>query len=161
MRRHLFLLFAALIAFPQWVEGSYYDHIALPPDEVWEAAQKVLGDQYGIKSAKKDKGTLESGWHHDRVTRSRGLFRGIFKQSYKRRFKLHVNIAMSPEGGSDITVKGTFQEKTAETNANIPWKKAKMNASDHFIEREVFFNLLNELTKKKNAAPPSTYIPLA
>lgn len=125
------------------VFAAYYDEVAVGAAEVFHAAEQVL-KPYGIRKADFEKKVLETRWQEDTVERSRGLFKHILKQQYYRRWRMKISLH-EREGGTEVQVKGVFEERATETGPSIPWKRVKTSGLDHQIEREIFFKILTRI----------------
>ena len=141
---------------PPLALASYEDEVGgVTAREVWKAAYQVLRDYGGIHKSDPDKMILESKWNQDTVKRSRGMFRRYLNQSVNRRYRIRVEIQPGGQAVS-LKIKGTFQEKTSRTEANLPWNSFKPDASDMRVEREVFFKILTQIENQKKQTPASS-----
>ena len=134
--------------------ATYYDQVAVPSDEIFEAARQVLDASYGIQKADSHKKSLQSQWYEDRVVRSRGLLKKFTQKAYHRRYRIHIQLKDTPEG-TDVKVKGAFQEKSNDAPPGVPWRPVKTEGIDLQIEREIFSKILTQMEEIRMKARSS------
>ena len=153
--RRFFLVFSIVFVFCflPWLEASYFDQVAIPQGEIWQAAYRVL-EPYGIKKADPVKGVIETKWVEDKVRRSKtGFFHDILKQQYFRRYRLKLSLKEAM-GLTDVQLRGSFQIRST-SGPMTAWRTTKTTGVDHQLEREVFFKILTQIeNSRKN--PPGT-----
>jgi len=159
MKKVLFLFIVLFISFT-FRGYAYTDDIQAESEELWQAVSDTF-EIYGIHSQKPNKKVLTSHWIYDEVTRSRGLFKGIFRQNYDRRYRIKVTLIRADVKMISVEVRGAFQERSTGTGPSIPWKLIKPNSEDYQVEREFFIKILNQLAhnKRKAAKPPEVKLP--
>lgn len=133
----------------------FEDEVDASPDEIFLASEQVIQRDYGVYKANAGKKRVESKWNQDIVKRSRGMFKNILKQGVYRRYKLRADVKMK-EKMPVLQIKGTFQERSTGTDANIPWNSVKMVSADHRLERELFFKILTQLEDNRKIASAVT-----
>ena len=151
--KHFYYLFKVLFfvhllssLVPPFSHAAYSDTILVPVEEVWTATLEAL-DPYGIRKKDFEKGKLESGWHQDRVVRSHGLLKKVFRQTYERRSRFEIRF--KEEGaGAAVEIRGKFQERPAGSPQAV-WRTVKPESQDYELERELFQKILTKIEAKR------------
>ena len=157
MKKYFFsslLLGLFVVGLSHAASAAFEDEVDANPDEIFSAAKQVVEHDYGVYKANPSKNLVESKWKQDIVKRSRGMFKNILKQGVYRRYRLRVEIQTKGKT-SILRIKGTFQERSTGSDANLPWNSVKMMAADHRLERELFFKILTQIEDHRKAAAPA------
>ncbi|MSR77557.1 MAG: hypothetical protein EXS63_04960 [Candidatus Omnitrophica bacterium] len=158
-----FLILVLFLGSSSPLFAAFEDEVDAKGEEIYSAACQVVQKDYGVRKANPKKKRVESKWKEDVVKRSRGMFKNILHQGVYRRYYLKVEI-QGNEKMPILRVKGTFQERSTGSDANLPWQTVKMMAADHRLERELFFKILTQIEDNRKAAsqpaspspPPTT-----
>jgi len=131
---------------------AYQDLIASSPDEIWTAVQQVF-EPHGVRTSKREQGEIESRWIKDRVVRQRRLLfiKKSFKKNVERRYRVHVKLNGMPRG-TEVVVKGKFQERPGTAHPQTRWQWVKPDIDDYGVEREFFYKILRQIEKNRRAA---------
>ncbi len=133
------------LAAPAW--GMYSDEIGAPVEDVWKAATESFQPKE-IRKANPAKKSLETRWSEDEVVRSRGVFKKVLSQRFKRRSRFKV--AMKQIGiATEIRIQGVYQEKPSGTSPGVSWKNTQPELEDLSLERALFMKILNKLEEIK------------
>lgn len=124
----------AVIGARQTDSPDYRARYNAPPEKVWEAVVKVLGD-LPIKEADAGRQTIETEWMEGWSHRPFGAFRGgIMGGQWKRRMQMVLRLRPGPDGGTEVRLISRVQEKPPGGTQAYRWKPV---ASDGKMEREI------------------------
>ena len=136
------LLFAGFLAFPSFL-GAYSDEIAVPADEVWQAANQAA-QPYGVQKADAGKKEIETRWIEDQVVRSSGLLKRFASQVVRRRYRLKIRLSQGTHT-TTVRIQGIFQEKSYDAPPGILWESVQPESADYEAERILFQKILRKL----------------
>lgn len=138
---------------------GYLDEVLTSPAEVWDAAVTLLEREEGIKSQDRDKGVLTSEWMEDTVRKEKRMFPsmvGVDKtlaSTVRRRSRMRIQLTETATG-TQIQITGKFQEKPLTGPPHqVRWEKIKPDTEDYDLERQLFFEILEEISRKRTAQP--------
>jgi len=151
-KRFSLLIILGLVSLP-FSAFAYTDQIALNIEEVWEAVNQMLLP-HGIYKDSSEKKVIQSDWITDRVTLSKKplpfKFVGEIKKSYERRYRLHIQLK-EQDSKTQVIVRGLFQRRPIGIRPNVIWRRSKPTSEDYLVEKDFFFDLLEQLQKNKQA----------
>ena len=141
--------------FPPLPAGwGYSDEIAVPIDEVWQAATHVLSPR-GIRKADAKKREIETQWVEDQAVRASGLLKRYASRVVRRRHRVKVKL-IEGANATQVILKGNFQIKSLDTPPGVPWESAKPQSGDYDVERDAFMKILKKIeTDRQNRSKPS------
>lgn len=144
-----FLCFSLVMAVHPMAQAYFGDQIHASESEVWEAAAKVF-KPYGVYKQKKYK-KLTTRWNEDQVSRRRGLLRNYRKQSYDRRYRIHMELK-EEHNFTHTSIKIEAQEKPFGSIRELMWRKAKTDYQEEQMEKEIFMKIINELSTVRKSS---------
>ena len=123
---------------------AYSDKIAVPIEEVWQAANEALAP-YGVRRVNEEKKHIESDWMEDRVLRSRGLLKNIAAKLYQRRYRIRIQLAPEEDYATQVKIEGIFQERPLDAKPILSWRTVKRETADYKVEYDFFTKVLKQL----------------